>query len=80
MESQCQRLTHGWAWGVCDRYPVRALADGTMLAKTRATFCLEPPGFGDERKAVADAITLGCIPVYDAAATTRALRLCCTPL
>lgn len=35
----------------------------TFEAKMRSTFCLEPPGFGDERKAVADALTLGCIPV-----------------
>lgn len=37
--------------------------DAAMDAKTKATFCLEPPGYGDERKAVADALTLGCIPV-----------------
>ena len=35
----------------------------TMEAKMHSTFCLEPPGYGDERKAVADALTLGCIPV-----------------
>ena len=31
--------------------------------KTRAVFCLEPPGFGVERKAMVDALHLGCIPV-----------------
>ena len=29
----------------------------------QSRFCLEPPGFGDERKAIVDALTLGCIPV-----------------
>lgn len=29
----------------------------------RSVFCLQPPGFGNERKSIADSITLGCIPV-----------------
>jgi xyloglucan galactosyltransferase MUR3 len=37
--------------------------DRAYSAKRRATFCLEPPGFGPERKSMADALTLGCIPV-----------------
>ena len=32
-------------------------------AKRTSVFCLEPPGFGWERKSMADALTLGCIPV-----------------
>ena len=32
-------------------------------AKQRSVFCLEPPGYGYERKSMADALTLGCIPV-----------------
>ena len=35
----------------------------TWVAKQSSTFCLEPPGFGPERKAMVDALTLGCIPV-----------------
>ena len=35
----------------------------TYAAKQAATFCLEPPGFGPERKAMVDALTLGCIQV-----------------
>ena len=42
-----------------------------MEAKMQSTFCLEPPGFGDERKAVADALTLGCIPVTFVAQAER---------
>lgn len=40
-----------------------------LAAKRRARFCLEPPGFGDERKAIADALSLGCIPVLFMPAT-----------
>ena len=28
-----------------------------------SVFCLEPPGFGNERKGIIDALHLGCIPV-----------------
>lgn len=35
----------------------------TMRVKRHSTFCLEPPGYGDERKAIVDALTLGCSPV-----------------
>ena len=31
--------------------------------KRSSTFCLEPPGFGEHRKSMVDALTLGCIPV-----------------
>ena len=34
-----------------------------LEAKMQSTFCLEPPGYGLERKSIADALTLGCIPV-----------------
>ena len=34
-----------------------------IRAKTQSTFCLEPPGFGFERKSIVDSISLGCIPV-----------------
>ena len=42
---------------------VPGILHSAFAAKMQSTFCLEPPGFGDERKAVADALTLGCIPV-----------------
>eukprot|EP00467_Chlorarachnion_reptans_P008322 CAMPEP_0114504018 /NCGR_PEP_ID=MMETSP0109-20121206/9974_1 /TAXON_ID=29199 /ORGANISM="Chlorarachnion reptans, Strain CCCM449" /LENGTH=471 /DNA_ID=CAMNT_0001682119 /DNA_START=152 /DNA_END=1563 /DNA_ORIENTATION=- len=35
----------------------------TVKAKRRATFCLEPPGFGWERKSLVDSVNQGCIPV-----------------
>ena len=41
----------------------RGTLETTWAAKQSATFCLEPPGFGPERKAMVDALTLGCIPV-----------------
>ena len=37
--------------------------DNAYEMKAHATFCLEPPGFGPERKSMVDALHLGCIPV-----------------
>lgn len=34
-----------------------------FASKRESVFCLEPPGFGEHRKSMTDALTLGCIPV-----------------
>ena len=61
LREQCQALPscHVQAW----------LGAPSLLAKQRATFCLEPPGDSPDRKSISDSVTMGCVPVFFSAVT-----------
>mmetsp|Transcript_27676 Transcript_27676/g.44587 ORF Transcript_27676/g.44587 Transcript_27676/m.44587 type:complete len:347 (-) Transcript_27676:100-1140(-) len=67
LHSQCKKL------GAPKCLPITSekgfdLMEAAFQAKRESVFCLEPPGFGLERKSIIDSLSLGCIPVIFASA------------
>lgn len=62
IESQCKSSTQ------CKHINLGQYVDSNVLLKSyynkfKSTFCIEPSGYGPERKSMMDSLLLGCIPV-----------------